>query len=730
MLKRIWIKFWPGILLTIVVVIFFNKILFFGETFINPDYGRSDLLHFNIPIRYSAWEAVRNFEIPFWEPRIGQGFPLLDEGQVGFFYLPNLLFSFLPFWLSFNVGLVFTFIMAAVGTYLLSRSFKISEGPALLAGLTYAFSPILILRLHHYNLIQSAAIFPLILWSLNSFFNSKKIVYFGIFALLLSQQIFIGFQQITTYTAVASILFFIFKVQTNYKKKGVRLKVGAVFFGSITLAVLIAAVQVNSTLTLLNASSRIQSQTPQKILSDFPLNPSNLKTLIDPFILGNANNASYPRWIAGQWGIFWENNLYFGLSQLALIFVLTLEIIRRKIDFFNKNLFFFYFLGVLGILLALGKFAPFHPIFSIPPISFFRVPSRFLILTFLSAAILSSAGLEHVKNLFKNTYSKSIVISIILMLSIFDVFRVWYQYPATVKVKDLQEAPQFAKQISSDSRTGTFGQTKEWNNIFLQKGWEGQEEKYLFFKNLMDQNLNIIYGVNNTFSYAAMSPRRSAYIESIIKQNAKENENSLAFSPLAQKLLDISNTKYVISTKKIESQRLELLNNVKKDDLAFYLYINRQSLPRVFTVSNYQSAKTLDQIIGILNSEQFDPNKEVVLEEPLQIKPSNNANIESKVELQKHSRNLVVISTSTSEDSILVLSDSYYPGWKATIDDESTKVFPANINSRAIILPKGNHTIQFKYAPERLGVSALVSAFSLMALGIMIIKYRDRRLLH
>lgn len=728
MFKGIFFKFLPGIFLASVVVIFFNKILFFGETFINPDYGRSDLMHFNIPVHYSAWEAARNFEIPFWEPRMGQGFPLLDEGQVGFFYLPNLLLSILPFWQAFNIGIVFTFCLAAIGAYLLSRAFGISKESALIAGLTYSFSPILILRLHHYNLMQSAAIFPLLLWSLNCFFNTKKIVYFGLFSLLLSQQIFVGFQQFTAYSLIASFLFLLYKTWTAFKKKGKRFIVCVIFFSSVIVAVLISAIQINSSLTLIIASSRIQSQTPQKILNDFPFNPSNFKTLIDPYILGSASDASYPRWITGRWGIFWENNLYFGLSQLLLIFVLTLVIVRRKRDFLSKNLLFFYFLAILGILLALGKFGPIHPIFSIPPISFFRVPSRFLIFTFLSVAILSSFGLEFVKNLFKNQIIKSAIFSIILFLSIFDIFRAWYRYPATVKIKDLQETPQFAKQVSLDSRIATFGQTKNWNKIFLEKGWKEQEEKYLFFKNLMDQNLNLIYEVNNTFSYAAMFPRRAAYIESIIKQNIEENENSFAFSQLTEKLLDITNTKYVITTKKIDPPKWQLLDEVKKDELAFYLYINQKSLPRVFTVSNYQSAKTIDQIVGILNSEQFDPSKEVVLEEPLQIKLSNNANLESKLEIEKNLRNLVVISASTNEDSILVLSDSYYPGWKATLDGKITKVFPANINSRAILLPKGQHTIEYTYKPERLNLSIFLTIISLLGTIYLMIRFRKFKL--
>lgn len=74
--------------------------------------------------------------------------------------------------------------------------------------------------------------------------------------------------------------------------------------------------------------------------------------------------------------------------------------------------------------------------------------------------------------------------------------------------------------------------------------------------------------------------------------------------------------------------------------------------------------------------------------------------------------------------SILFLSDAYYPGWHATIDDAPSPVLRANHAFRAVVVPSGDHTIAFKYAPAsvawglRLSLAGL--AISLVVLLLLV----------
>jgi hypothetical protein len=55
--------------------------------------------------------------------------------------------------------------------------------------------------------------------------------------------------------------------------------------------------------------------------------------------------------------------------------------------------------------------------------------------------------------------------------------------------------------------------------------------------------------------------------------------------------------------------------------------------------------------------------------------------------------------TTDIEDAALVLADSYYPGWTATVNENPVPVYRANVNFRAIPLPTGTSQVIFEYAP-------------------------------
>ena len=65
-------------------------------------------------------------------------------------------------------------------------------------------------------------------------------------------------------------------------------------------------------------------------------------------------------------------------------------------------------------------------------------------------------------------------------------------------------------------------------------------------------------------------------------------------------------------------------------------------------------------------------------------------------------------------DSMLVVADTHYPGWQATIDGKPTEIFRANIAFRAVFVPAGSKTIRFDYQPWWLLPGALVSVVSIL----------------
>ncbi|MBE9528337.1 MAG: YfhO family protein [Proteobacteria bacterium] len=48
---------------------------------------------------------------------------------------------------------------------------------------------------------------------------------------------------------------------------------------------------------------------------------------------------------------------------------------------------------------------------------------------------------------------------------------------------------------------------------------------------------------------------------------------------------------------------------------------------------------------------------------------------------------------------LLVLTDTYYPGWSATVDGEKSEIYRVNGIVRGVFIPSGSHIIDFKYLP-------------------------------
>jgi len=110
--------------------------------------------------------------------------------------------------------------------------------------------------------------------------------------------------------------------------------------------------------------------------------------------------------------------------------------------------------------------------------------------------------------------------------------------------------------------------------------------------------------------------------------------------------------------------------------------------------------------------------------------PENTAATKAK---KKNSR--VLIEGGHLYDSIicrfqklrwLFLSDVDYPGWRAWVDGSETRIHRADYIFRAVFLPKGDHSIRFRYRPISFRTGLWVSVGSLFAACILgLAKIRD-----
>jgi hypothetical protein len=102
--------------------------------------------------------------------------------------------------------------------------------------------------------------------------------------------------------------------------------------------------------------------------------------------------------------------------------------------------------------------------------------------------------------------------------------------------------------------------------------------------------------------------------------------------------------------------------------------------------------------------------------------PSPRENRDGMVEIVEYSPNRIRLRTDLSSDAWIILTDTYYPGWKATIDGKAeAPIVPANYIFRAIHVTEGRHEIVFRYWPTHLTLSIAVALITLLGCCVLAI---------
>lgn len=166
------------------------------------------------------------------------------------------------------------------------------------------------------------------------------------------------------------------------------------------------------------------------------------------------------------------------------------------------------------------------------------------------------------------------------------------------------------------------------------------------------------------------------------------------------------NVAYVLALQDIQSPLLTLESTFPVNSpQPLRLYRLQSTLPRVFL------AEALDAGDGKQSfRDQLSVRGEVAA--PSQ-GPSDWARIVS------YQPNQVEIETETAENRLLVLLDSYYPGWKAAVDAVSTPVIAANFVYRGVRLQPGRHHVTFRYEPRSFVYGAAISVCTASIWGLV-----------
>lgn len=153
---------------------------------------------------------------------------------------------------------------------------------------------------------------------------------------------------------------------------------------------------------------------------------------------------------------------------------------------------------------------------------------------------------------------------------------------------------------------------------------------------------------------------------------------------------------------------------------------NNRALPRAWLVTQAHAVDGEEALRAIRGEslEPFDPRETVLLEvrpDELPKLPGGKIDASSEVRLTGYQPTRLTIETSAPTNTVLVVSEIFYPGWKATVDGQPARIMLADYLLRGIALAAGKHKVDMNYsAPSGyLGpVISISTLASLIFLGI------------
>jgi len=200
------------------------------------------------------------------------------------------------------------------------------------------------------------------------------------------------------------------------------------------------------------------------------------------------------------------------------------------------------------------------------------------------------------------------------------------------------------------------------------------------------------YFHQNAGGYSAIKMNR---MDEIIKNSLFSNAVSRA--GLNLNVLQILNVKYVVSAAPMK--HADLIPVFQDSKTGWQTFQFTKALPRGYFVGAAENIPSAEDRLHRLNSAEFNPEVTAILETEL-TNPIAKPNASSVV-LASFEPNNVDWDISTDTQSLLVISETpYKPGWKAKIDGEETEIFIANHVNMAIVVPEGNHKVEFQFHPD------------------------------
>ena len=150
------------------------------------------------------------------------------------------------------------------------------------------------------------------------------------------------------------------------------------------------------------------------------------------------------------------------------------------------------------------------------------------------------------------------------------------------------------------------------------------------------------------------------------------------------------------------------------NEQAVTVYENQRARPRAWVVSEVVSMGDGDAVHAIQRSQRpdgrpFDPERTAIVNSADPPPVSAFAGGPSPVRVEQLAEDRIRIAASTADGGFLVLSETYYPGWRARINGAPARLYRTNVALQGVVIPPGRSTIEFQFDPGSLRLGTFIS---------------------
>jgi len=726
----------PGrfaLVLTALIVAFFPDVLFAGKTFVFRDFGI-----FTYPNALFQRECFWRGEIPLWNPLNNTGIPFLAQWNTVCLYPLALIYLLLPLTFGLPLFLLTHLFLAGFGMYLLASEWTGNRLAGGVAGIAFAFNGMILNCLMWSSNLAALALMPWVILLVERAWRSGGARPIVIAALTGAIQMLAGAPEIIFFTWLILLALWIGRM---IRRGAMRQKLFLRALGVGTVAALLTAAQLLPFLDLLAHSERTTSYGT----SLWTIPSWGWVNLFVP--LFHCYQA--PLGVYFQPGQDWTSSYYLGVGILSLSVVALL-----RPD--NLRTWLLLLFAVFGFVVAVGDPGHIYPLLlkMFPPLGFMRYPIKFLFLTVFCVPLLAGYAVKHLTNDappgMPSIKKPALAIPAIFILTIVAILwsarirplpyeswntlcenggarilfillisgaLIFYARARTVRYQTIA-ALALLLLIWLDAITHAPRQNPTMDAGAFQSGLLAEQmhpvpspgDSRAF---MTQQSHNIFYGSMLTDPYKDYIGRRCGLFgDCNILDNIPEPDGFYSLYIKEQRMLF---EKFFASP-----------TNDWPTGFADFLGVSQISDPQKVLSWQFRSTyqpflslgakpefAELSNTPALLLAGNFDPRKTVYLPPEAGVRLKNITAAHGAIHEVHVSAQRVEADVQADAPSVLVLSQTFYHPWRATVDGQPVPILRANYAFQALPVPAGTHHVKFVYQDTRFYIGLTISLTAL-----------------